>query len=86
MKHAGATALDELEDLLSQLRRLPLRERSRGVFYFRSRPFLHFHEDPSGLYADVRMGTDFVRRGVNSRAERTSLLKEVRRIFHVSGA
>ena len=86
MKHAGATALDELEDLLSQLRRLPLRERSRGVFYFRSRPFLHFHEDPLGLYADVRMGTDFVRRGVNSRAERTSLLKEVRRIFHVSGA
>ena len=86
MKHAGAAALDDLEDLLAQLRRLPLRERSRGVFYFRSRPFLHFHEDPSGLYADVRVGADFIRRAVNSRAERTSLLTEVRRTLHDSGA
>jgi len=55
MKHATSVALDELEPLLAQLRALPgLKERSRGVFYRRSKAFLHFHEDPAGLFADVR--------------------------------
>lgn len=43
-------------------------ERSRGVFYRRSRAFLHFHEDPTGLFADVRIGEEFERLPVNSRA------------------
>jgi hypothetical protein len=52
MRHAGAAALDQLEPLLQQLRALPaLKEKARGVFYLRSRAFLHFHEDPSGLHA-----------------------------------
>jgi hypothetical protein len=25
-------------------------------FHFRSRPFLHFHDHPDGIYADVRLG------------------------------
>lgn len=55
MKHAGPAALDELEPLLARLRDLPrLTEKSRGVFYRGSKAFVHFHEDPSGLYADVR--------------------------------
>jgi len=55
MKHAGSTSLDRLEPLLSQLRPLDgLRERTRGVFYLKSRACLHFHEDPTGLYADFR--------------------------------
>ena len=40
---------------MEALRSLPgLKERSRGVFYRRSKAFLHFHEDPAGLFADVR--------------------------------
>ena len=55
MKHATAAALDRLDPLLEDLRALPgLKERSRGVFYRRSAAFLHFHEDPAGLFADVR--------------------------------
>ena len=55
MRHAGASALDALEPLLQRLRLLPaLKERSRGVFYLSSRACLHFHEDPSGLWADLR--------------------------------
>lgn len=55
MKHAGPAALDRLEPLLTRLRALPgLEEKSRGVFYRGSKAFLHFHEDPTGLYADVR--------------------------------
>ncbi len=55
MKHAGAGALDQLEPLITLLRALPgLKEKSRGVFYWKSRAFLHFHEDPNGLFADLR--------------------------------
>ncbi|MFN3514310.1 MAG: hypothetical protein ACK41C_14775 [Phenylobacterium sp.] len=55
MKHAGSAALDALEPLLAHLRALPgLAEKSRGVFYSKSKAFLHFHEDPKGLFADIR--------------------------------
>jgi hypothetical protein len=64
MKHAGAAALDRLEPLLAEIRALGLlKEKSRGAFYLKSRAFLHFHEDPAGLFADVRAkdGKDFDR-------------------------
>ena len=59
MKHAGEIALDQLEPLLARVRALPgLTERTRGVFYRKSRAFLHFHEDPKGLFGDVRAADD----------------------------
>lgn len=64
MKHAGPIALDRIEPLIARLRALPgLKEKSRGVFYLKSRAFLHFHEDPKGLFADIRTadGKDFER-------------------------
>jgi hypothetical protein len=83
VKHAGSAALEGAEDLLKPLRGIPgLVERKPGIFYRRSRAFLHFHEDPSGLYADVKLlpDEDFVRMPVNTRAERTRLLREVRKV------
>jgi len=63
MKHAGPQALDRLEPLIAQIRALPgLVEKQRGTFYRKSRAFLHFHEDPKGLFADIRLeGDDFER-------------------------
>ena len=56
MKHAGSDTLARLEPLLQRLRALPeLKEPRPGAFYRRSRAFLHFHDDPTGLYADVRL-------------------------------
>ena len=79
MKHVTADALDQLDDVLRRLRGLNgLREKSRGVFYRGSRAFLHFHEDRSGLYADVRLGTEFERMRVTTKAERNRLLSAVR--------
>jgi hypothetical protein len=79
VRHAGPDALDRLEPLLQQLRALPgLREKSRGAFYRRSRAFLHFHEDPSGLFADVRFGDDFERTSVTGAKEQANLLRRVR--------
>ncbi len=80
MKHAGSEALDQLEDVLNDLRGIDgLVEKKRGVFYRRSRAFLHFHEDPSGLYADVRLDREFERLRVTTKAERRTLLSAVRR-------
>jgi hypothetical protein len=54
MRHARDQDLDRLEDLLVELRALPgLIEKKRGVFYRKSRAFLHFHEDPKGMFADL---------------------------------
>lgn len=79
MKHAGGAALDELEPLLDALRQLDvLSERKRGNFVYRSRAFLHFHEDPAGLFADVRLGDDFERREVTTEPQRRAFLEAVR--------
>jgi hypothetical protein len=64
VKHAGSATLDSLEPLLERLRATGLlKEKSRGVFYVKSRAFLHFHEDPAGVFADIRAadGKDFER-------------------------
>jgi hypothetical protein len=54
MRHARDQDLDRIEDLLVQVRTLPgLKEKKRGVFYRKSRGFLHFHEDPKGMFADI---------------------------------
>ena len=55
MRHARAEALDQLEPLLQRIRAYGvLKEMSRGIFYRGSKAFLHFHEDPAGLFADIR--------------------------------
>ena len=80
MRHATPDDLVELSDLLERLRAVEgLVEKSPGTFYRRSRAFLHFHADPAGLYADVRLdGDDFERRPVHTRAQRDALLRDVR--------
>jgi hypothetical protein len=80
VKHVTPAGLDELEEVLSDLRQVDgLTEKKRGVFYRGSRAFLHFHEDPTGTYADVRVETDFERLRVTTKAERRRLLSVVRR-------
>jgi hypothetical protein len=79
MKHAGQGALDQLEPLLQELRATAgVVEKKPGVFYRKSKALLHFHEDPSGLYADVRVGAAFERRRVETPEERAALLALVR--------
>jgi hypothetical protein len=79
MRHARTEALDELEPLLGALRQIDgLREKSRGIFYRGSTAFLHFHEDPSGLFADVRLGPEFERVRATTSSERRHLLDLIR--------
>jgi hypothetical protein len=82
MRHITAAGLDRLEPFLAQIRSLEgLREKKRGVFYLRSRAFLHFHEDPEGLFADVRWASDFERFRVSSKAEQKALWLKVRDVL-----
>jgi hypothetical protein len=76
MRHAGADALDRLEPILVELRKLPaLRERKRGAFYLGSAGFLHFHEDPAGFFADLKIDGAFVRLRANSQKEIATLIR-----------
>jgi hypothetical protein len=71
--------------LLAQLRGVEgLVEKSTGTFYRKSRAFVHFHEDPTGLYADVRLEADgdFTRLRVTTAAEQKRLMREVRTTLH----
>jgi hypothetical protein len=79
MRHATAETLKILEPLLKEIRSVPgLVEKKPGIFYRRSRAFLHFHEDPSGLHADVRFEEDFERVRAETRVERKALLARIR--------
>jgi hypothetical protein len=78
MKHAGAAALEALSDLLESLRsRTALVERRPGIFYVSGKAFLHFHEDLAGLFADLRLGSDWQRFPVNKPDERAELLAAI---------
>jgi len=81
VKHAGQEALDSLESLLSEVRkRKSLTERSRGVFYLKSVAFLHFHEDPAGMFADLRMEKGWTRFPVSSQSQRRVFLSNLARV------
>ena len=50
-------------------------ERKVGTFYVRSSAFLHFHEDPAGLFADIKLdGTEFTRLPASTRAQQDALV------------
>lgn len=79
MRHAGRDSLQRLEPVLAELRRQPgLKERRPGVFYRKSRAFLHFHESDQRLFADVRLrGDEFERLPATTLAEQRALLQRI---------
>ena len=78
MRHAGEAALSALAPLLEEVRKRPqLRERRHGIFYQGGRARLHFHEDASGLYADLRTGAEWLRFDVTGQTGRDDLLRRL---------
>lgn len=78
MKHADQCALDALEGLLVAIRQhQSLKEKKRGIFYWKSNAFLHFHEDDAQRFADLRIGSDWVRFPVNTQAEQAVVLAQI---------
>ena len=55
MGHTKPADLEDLQDLLDQLRAWDgIREKSKNVFYYKSAPFLHFHDKDGKRWADIR--------------------------------
>lgn len=87
MKHATSETLESIDPLLRKLRSRPhLIERTPGGFYLKSKAFLHFHHDPSGIYADVKLDpAGFSRMRCTSREEQRELLQCVDRALGAHG-
>ncbi|MBI3891192.1 MAG: hypothetical protein HY303_06640 [Candidatus Wallbacteria bacterium] len=86
MRHARDAALDELEELLVEVRSWPgVKERTRGSFYRRSSGFRHFHEDPAGLFADLKGAEGWIRLRVSEKSERRALLQAARELLAGAG-
>ena len=84
MRHARDEDLDRIEPVLIRLRALGgLKERKRGCFYFKSKGFVHFHEDPKGMFADLRQidSRDDRRMKVDTRAEQDALIEQARKVL-----
>ena len=80
MKHASAETLRQLSALLDQIRqRNGLKEKKLGIFYRKSKSFLHFHEDPAGVFADISCGDEFRRHPANTLQEQRALLRAIDR-------
>jgi hypothetical protein len=82
VRHASQDGLERISGLLEQLRTVDgLVERRPGAFSWRSRAFLHFHEDGPQTFADVRLDPagDFVRLRVTTAREQSAFLTKVRR-------
>ena len=78
MKHATPATLVMIGPLLAGIRAYEaLTERKPGIFYRKSIAFLHFHEDPAGLFADVKLGEEFERMAVNTPLEQQELLSRI---------
>ena len=79
MKHATDETLDRIADLLAQIAQFvpPLKEKKRGTFYRKSAAFLHFHDDPSGIFADLKVDGEWVRYRVTEPEEWSVLLEVI---------
>ena len=89
MRHARDEDLDRIEPLLVRLRQLGvLKERKRGCFYFKSKGFVHFHEDPKGMFADLRQhdSRDDRRLKVDTPAEQDALIAQAQKVLQALGA
>jgi hypothetical protein len=79
VRHATPRTLETLSDLLTELRGIDgIVEKRPGAFSRGSRAFLHFHDDPTGSYADVRLGAEFERFRVTTKREQRALVSRIR--------
>ena len=76
MKHATQKTLEMINPILEQLRKSGLKEKGFGKFYKASQAYVHFHEDATGVYADVK------RKGKWQRLKIPRNKKECKRFAH----
>ena len=70
--------LDGLMDELRAIDGLVVKGKTQSAFYFKSKPFLHFHRTERGIHADVRFGADWEEVPAETPFERRALVARVR--------
>ena len=84
--HTKPHDLKDLQDILHQIRKWEgIKEKGPNIFYFKSKPFLHFHDKDGKRWADVRDGETWgdeieIPFGATNR-QKAYFFKEVRRRF-----
>jgi len=82
MRHALPATIDALKETLDAVRARPeLRERKHGTFYRKAAGFLHIHEAPAGLFADVKGAGGWERMQVDTPEQRQALLDRIEAIL-----
>ena len=72
------TTLQCIAPLLEVLRAYPeLREVRLTAFHLNGRDFIHFHDEPEGIFADVRLAKGRIRMPVSTRSEQAELLARI---------
>lgn len=57
MPHTAYEKLSDLKDILKIIRKWPkIKEPKPGIFYIKSKPFLHFHDKDEKRWVDMRKG------------------------------
>jgi hypothetical protein len=51
-----------------------VKEKSPGAFYIKGRAWLNFHEDPEGIFADIRPGDEWTRFRLFKQDEKSRLM------------
>ena len=82
MKHAGPETIAALAPLLAEIRRdmNGVIEKKPGTFYAKGQSLLHFHEDPAGFFADLKIDGAWRRFPVNLPPETATFLRAWRRL------
>lgn len=75
MKDSTLDALTPLVDVLRDYEVLD--ELQPMVFHLHGRDFIHFHERPDGLFADVLLSRGRVRMPVSTESEQAELLERI---------
>jgi hypothetical protein len=90
MAHTKPESLLDLASEIEAVRNLSgLKEKSMGVFYFQSVPFLHFHDSEGKRWADVKVDGAWIPVVVPFQAtpnERKKFLKAVRKAYEKMAA
>jgi hypothetical protein len=73
-----AATLETLAPLLKFLRSYEvLGEANETKFLLKGRDFIHFHDEPEGLWADVKLSKGRVRVSVSTASEQSELMEKV---------
>ncbi len=81
MKHASQKTIQLIEPMLKDIRSIPgLVEKKSGIYYYKSRAFLHFHEEDSNTFADVRLvEPEFQRLPCTTENQQKQLIVKIRK-------